>query len=81
MKTQTSRTVAKIITLSLMMATAAHANKPTNLSPTPDNLAYVETIYTTMSTAQLQKEVERRSKSGELTFNMGLELIKRWTKS
>jgi len=81
MKTQTSKTVAKIITLSLMMATAVHANTPTNLSPTFDNLTSVKTIYNTMSTAQLQKEVERRSKNGELTFNMGLELIKRWTKS
>ena len=32
-----------------------------------------------MSTQQLQQEVEKRSLEGNLPFEMGLELIKRWT--
>jgi hypothetical protein len=78
---KTLNTVTKMIAFSLLTVTLASANKPTNFSPTPDNLAYFKTIYSTMTTAQLQKEVELRSLSGELSFNMGLELIKRWTKS
>jgi len=35
--------------------------------------------YNTLSTAQLQIEVERHSINGDLPFEMGLELIKRWT--
>jgi hypothetical protein len=35
--------------------------------------------YKHMSTAQLQEEVERRSINGDLSFDMGLELIKRWS--
>jgi hypothetical protein len=34
-----------------------------------------------MSTPQLQKEVERLSIEGKLPFEMGLELIKRWSDS
>ena len=37
--------------------------------------------YSQMSTAQLQEEVERRSINGDLSFDMGLELIRRWTNS
>lgn len=37
--------------------------------------------YKHMSTAQLQKEVEKRSLKGNLSFNMGLELMKRWSKA
>ena len=82
MKTKTSRTFAKLIVLSLMTITLASANKPTNFSPTVNQeLVSMETIYTTMSTYQLQKEVERRSRNGEVTFDMGMELMKRWTNS
>ena len=65
-----------------MTMTLASANIPTNFSPTVnENLSAIETLYTTMSTAQLQKEVEKRSKSGEVTFAMGMELMKRWSNS
>lgn len=33
-----------------------------------------------ISTAELQKEVERLSQEGKLPFEMGLELFKRWSK-
>lgn len=82
MKTKTSRTFTKMIALSLMTVTLASANKPTNFGLIVNKkLASMETIYTTMSTIQLQKEVERRSKNGEVTFDMGMELIKRWSNS
>lgn len=35
--------------------------------------------HTCMSTEKLQKEVEKRSLEGNLPFEMGLELIKRWS--
>ena len=74
-----TKTLTKMIAASLMTITLASANTPTNFSPTVNkNLTTVDTIYTTMSTAQLQKEIERRSKIGEVTFAMGMELMKRW---
>ena len=82
MKTKKSSTLTKMIALSLMTVSLASANIPTNFSPTVNKeLTSIETIYTTMSTAQLQKEVERRSRNGEVTFAMGMELMKRWSKS
>jgi len=35
--------------------------------------------YQHLSTSQLEQEVEVRSKNGTLPFDMGLELIKRWS--
>lgn len=79
---KTLKTVAQTIALSLITITMASADKPTNFSPAYKvELTSIETIYQTMSTAQLQKEIERRSKNGEITFDMGLELMKRWTNS
>jgi len=82
MKTKISRTFAKIIALTLMTVTLASANIPTNSSPALNTeLTSVKTIYNTMSTAQLQQEIEKRSANGEVTFAMGMELIKRWANS
>lgn len=36
--------------------------------------------YQQISTIALQKEVEKRSIAGTLPYEMGLELIKRWSK-
>lgn len=41
----------------------------------------VQTTYQSMSTEELQKEVEKHSENGSLSFALGQELIKRWTKS
>lgn len=41
----------------------------------------IYTTYQSMTTAQLQKEVEKHSENGNLSFALGQELIKRWTKS
>ena len=37
--------------------------------------------YQSISTNELEKEVEKRSIEGTLPFEMGLELIKRWSQS
>jgi hypothetical protein len=77
-----TNTIAKMIALSLISLTLVSANTPTNFSPTANiDLNSLETIYTTMSTAQLQKEVERHSQNGEVKFEMGMELMKRWSNS
>lgn len=41
----------------------------------------IHTIYQSMTTEELQKEVEKYSEKGCLSFALGQELIKRWTKS
>jgi len=40
-----------------------------------------DTDYRMMSTVELEKEVEQLSISGELPYEMGLELLKRWKES
>lgn len=41
----------------------------------------IHKTYQSMTIAELQKEVEKHSKDGDLSFALGQELIKRWTKS
>ncbi len=41
----------------------------------------IHKTYQSMTIAELQKEVEKHSKKGNLSFALGQELIKRWTKS
>ncbi len=45
------------------------------------NSTVIHTTYQSMTTAELQKEVEKHSENGNLSFALGQELIKRWTKS
>ena len=42
--------------------------------------ASIATQYKSMSTSELEKEVERLTINGNVPFEMGLELMKRWTK-
>ncbi len=81
MKTKISRTLGSIATLSLFTVTMIYAFSENSLStieykanPTIDD------PYQYVSTEQLQKEVEKRSINRNLSFAMGMELIKRWTK-
>ncbi len=41
----------------------------------------IHKTYQSMTIIELQKEVEKHSKKGNLSFALGQELIKRWTKS
>lgn len=81
MPVKTSKILGKIIILSLLAATTTYANNKDNLySLNNKDYTTLEKSYQHMNTAQLQKEVETRSKIGNLPFEMGMELIKRWTK-
>lgn len=66
------KSLVNILTFTLIMSTA-HAR-----SVSQDHQS-VTTIYQNMSTVQLQKEVEKHSNNGTLSFVLGQELIKRWT--
>ena len=43
-------------------------------------IASMSTSYQYMSTIELEKEVERLTINGTVRFEMGVELMKRWTK-
>ena len=73
MQENSSKLLGKIIVLSLITVTTTYASNTENLCNLNDK------SYQSMTTAQLQEEVEKRSINGELSFAMGLELIKRWT--
>ncbi len=76
------KTFESIIVFSLITSTtyASTQENITDLKSVSENNVPVTAKYQTMSTAQLQEEVEKRSISGNLSFEMGMELIKRWTK-
>ena len=78
------KTVASIITLSIITTTMTQASTQKNFIEedtfTPCGLD--ETVhYDEMSTEMIQFEVEKHSQNGDLPFHLGKELIKRWTKS
>ena len=73
MQEKSSKLLGKIIVLSLITVTTTYASNKENLCNLNDK------SYQSMSTAQLQEEVEKRSINGDLSFAMGLELMKRWT--
>ncbi len=82
MQAKTSRILGKIIVLSLITVTMTYGCNKDNLSSLNDNsYTTLEKSYQSMSTAQLQEEVEKLSINGDLSFAMGLELMKRWTKN
>jgi len=62
----------------LTIAFASNGNSMDTIENTSSTIIENGT-YKHMSTAQLQEEVERRSINGNLSFDMGLELIKRWS--
>ena len=40
----------------------------------------MQTMYEKMSTSELEKEVERLTLKGNVPFEMGVELMKRWSR-
>ena len=75
------KTFANILAFTLIMSTA-HASTQENIrdvKSVSDSHVSVTTIYQNMSTAELQKEVEKHSNNGTLSIVLGQELIKRWT--
>jgi len=67
------KTVAKIITIPFIAMTMANANSfnPCGLEESVN--------YTNMTTKEIEFEVEKHSVKGDLPFELGLELIKRWS--
>lgn len=45
------------------------------------SITVTHNTYAAMTTLELQHAVEKHSEAGNLPFEMGLELMKRWTKS
>jgi hypothetical protein len=64
------KTLQKIIALSLLSFTLSTASQLDTK---------VNYTYSSLSTTELEKQVEILSKSGELPFEMGIELMKRWS--
>lgn len=83
------KTVASIITLSIIATTMTQASIQDNITESCCNTEMestsccdetAATIYQSMTTAQLQTEVEKHINNKSLSFILGKELIKRWTK-
>lgn len=80
LKTKTSCTLEKIVIISMFMATMIYAFTENSFSPLENKAdTTINNSYQTMSTVQLQEEVEKRSINGDLSFAMGIELMQRWT--
>ena len=73
------KTLASIITLSIITTAMTQASIQDNITDSYSNDT-VTTTYKSMTTAQLQIEVEKHSNNESLSFTLGKELIKRWTK-
>jgi len=77
------RAIEQIIIIALFFTTISHALSTEKITYTKSKTEAImllpinKTKY--MSTEELQKEVEKLSLSGDMSFEMGLELIKRWT--
>ena len=76
MKLKTPKILGRVIMLSFITVGIIYATRLVHLS----NIS-PETTYSNMSTMQLQIEVERLSQNGCVSFPMGTELVKRWTKN
>ena len=70
---KTNKILPKIITLSLITVSILFASRLVQLNNTLPQMTYHD-----MELTELQKAVEKRSQSGDLPFDMGCELIKRW---
>lgn len=82
MQAKRTKILGKIIVLSLITVTMTYGSNTENLNSLKNkDYTTLESSYQNMSTAQLQEEVEKRSINGNLSFDMGMELIKRWSNS
>ena len=63
-----------LITLLIITLGTVYASNNMNFNKTNVTTKH----YTKMSTAELQKEVEKLANANKLPFEMGLELMKRW---
>ena len=77
------KTVASIITLSIIVIAMTQASIQDNITEVGSTTAYCDapgtSTYHSMTTAELQIEVEKHSNKDCLPFTLGKELISRWT--
>ena len=66
-----NKILTRIILLSLITVSIVYASR----------LVQPTHTYHDMSIIELQEEVEELSQNGELPFDMGCELMKRWTRT
>ena len=79
---KTTRKFTTMILLFIMTATVAHTSPKENVvSMGVDTETTSFSHVDNMSTEQLQKEVERLSQRGEVSLELGMELMKRWSKA
>ena len=78
----TMKLIKNIIGLTIISTSMTFATGTTDINKI-ETKTYEDLCYTSdcMSTTKLQKEVERLSIEGKLPYDMGLELIKRWSDS
>lgn len=82
MQTTTLKALGKTILFSFILTTMITAGIQNNMSEENAlDCTEIHKSYKSMTTAELQKEVEKHSDNGNLSFILGQELIKRWTKS
>ena len=79
---KTTRKFTTMILLFIMTATVAYASQKENvvrmgIDTETTSFSHADS----MSTEQLQKEVERLSQRGEVSLELGMELMKRWSKA
>jgi len=80
--TTTLNSLGKTILFSFILTTMINANTQNNMSKENAlDSTVIKTTYQSMTTEELQKAVEKHSENGNLSFALGKELIKRWTKS
>jgi len=82
LQTTTLKSLGKTLLFSVIVTTITNAEIQNNgkKENTLDSTV-IYTTYQSMTTSQLQKEVEKHSENGNLSFALGQELIKRWTES
>jgi len=72
----TKRIIKTFIGTALLTTSMSFANPVETQVVKSEKLCLTDTC---ISTERLQEEVEKRSLEGNLPFEMGLELIKRWS--
>ncbi len=86
MQVKKQRILEKMIAVACILTTMTYAeNIKMNITtmgvkPEVAKIASIRTSYQYMSTTELEKEVERLTVCGNVPFEMGMELMKRWTK-
>ncbi len=76
------KTLTSIITLSIIATTMTQASTQNNIidvDPIANSNSTPTIMYKSMTTEELQMEVEKYSNKDCLPFALGKELIKRWT--